>query len=59
MSGRSATLHLNDIIEAIERVRQVIGDMALAAFETNWQKQWLVQRGVEIVSEASRRLPRT
>ncbi len=35
MSNRSATPHLDDIIEAIERVRQVIGDMPLAAFETD------------------------
>ena len=28
--------------------------MSLEAFEGDWQKQWLVERGVEIVSEASR-----
>jgi uncharacterized protein with HEPN domain len=32
-------------------------DMPLDVFETDWQRQWLVERGVEIVSEASRRLP--
>ena len=31
--------------------------MYLDAFETDWQKRWLVERGVEIISEASRRLP--
>ena len=46
-----------DIIEAIERVHTVLGGMALEAFELDWQKQWLVERGVEIISEASRRLP--
>jgi uncharacterized protein with HEPN domain len=44
---------LSDIIEAIERIRSVMGDTPLEAFETDWQKQWLVERGVEIVSEAS------
>ena len=29
----------------------------LRFFETDWQTQWLVERGVEIVSEASRHLP--
>ena len=29
----------------------------LDAFETDWRKRWLVERGIEIVSEASRRLP--
>jgi uncharacterized protein with HEPN domain len=47
---------LTDIIEAIERIQAVLGDMPLDAFETDWQRQWLVERGVEIVSEASRRL---
>jgi uncharacterized protein with HEPN domain len=49
--------HLLDIIEAIERVRGVLGNLPLDAFEADWQKQWLVERGVEIISEASRRLP--
>ena len=57
MSVPSTSPHLYDILEAIERVRQALGDMHLDAFEADWQKQWLVQRGVEIISEASRRLP--
>jgi uncharacterized protein with HEPN domain len=57
MSVPTAGPHLNDIIEAIERVRQTVGDMHVDAFETDWQKQWLVERGVEIIFEASRRLP--
>ena len=35
----------------------MLGDMKLDAFETDWQRQWLVERGLEIISEASRRLP--
>ncbi len=57
MSDSPGTPHVDDIIQAIERIRQVIGDMPLAAFKSDWQKQWLVERGVEIISEASRRLP--
>ena len=30
--------------------------MSLEEFEADWEKQWLVERGVEIVSEASRHL---
>jgi hypothetical protein len=30
--------------------------MPLDVFETDWQRQWLVERGVEIISEASRHL---
>lgn len=29
----------------------------LDAFETDRRKRWLVERGIEIISEASRRLP--
>jgi uncharacterized protein with HEPN domain len=57
MSDHSSNPHLNDMIKAIERVRQVVGDMKLDAFEADWRRQWLVERGVEIISEASRRLP--
>jgi uncharacterized protein with HEPN domain len=56
MIGSSLILRLSDIVEAIARIREVIGDVTLDAFEADWQKQWLVERGVEIVSEASRHL---
>ena len=53
---RSLIPRLTDIVEACERVRGVVGDMPLELFEVDWQRQWLVERGVEIISEASRRL---
>jgi uncharacterized protein with HEPN domain len=56
VTARSLIPRLTDIVEAIERVRGVLGDTALEGFEADWQKQWLVERGVEIVSEASRHL---
>ena len=55
MAARSLIPRLTDIVEAIERIRGVLGDMSLEAFEADWQRRWLVERGVEIVSEASRR----
>ena len=51
--ARSPIPRLTDIVEAIERIRGVLGDIALEAFEADWQRQWLVERGVEIISEAS------
>ena len=30
--------------------------MTLEAFEQDWEKRWLVERGIEIISEASRHL---
>ncbi len=57
MGERSADPALIDILEAIERIRGVTLDMTLEAFEQDWRKKWIVERGVEIISEASRRLP--
>ncbi len=47
---------LTDIVEAIDRVQDVMGGMPIDQFETDWRAQWLVERGVEIISEASRHL---
>ena len=47
---------MTDIVEAIERIHDVLENISLQAFESDWQRQWLVQRGVEIISEASRHL---
>jgi hypothetical protein len=45
MSEGSAATHLTDIVETIERVRAVMGDTLLDAFEEDWRKQWLIERG--------------
>lgn len=57
MDERSPLPRLTDIVEAIGHVRSIVSDTALATFEADWQKRWLVERGLEIISEASRRLP--
>jgi uncharacterized protein with HEPN domain len=51
MIERIVTPRLADIIEAIERIRRVLDGVTLEAFE-----QSLVERGVEVISEASRHL---
>jgi len=56
VAARSLIPRLTDIIEAIERIHAVMGDIPLDVFEADWQRQWLVERGVEIISEASRHL---
>jgi uncharacterized protein with HEPN domain len=55
--ARSLIPRLTDIIEAIERINDVLAGVSLEAFEGDWQRQWLAERGVEIISEASRHLP--
>jgi uncharacterized protein with HEPN domain len=56
MAARSLAPRLTDIIEAVAHIRSETADMSLEAFEADWRKQWLVERGVEIISEASRHL---
>jgi uncharacterized protein with HEPN domain len=57
VTPRSLIPRLTDIIEAIERVNGVLAGVSLLAFEDDWQRRWLVERGVEIISEASSHLP--
>lgn len=56
MPGRSLIPRLTDIVQASERIRALLRHTPLDAFEADWQKQWLIERGIEIISEASRHL---
>ncbi len=56
MAAPSLLPRLTDIVEAIERIVAELDGVPLEDFETDWRRQWLVERGVEIVSEASRHL---
>jgi len=38
-------------------IRSETEGVTLDAFEADWRKRWLVERGIEIISEASRHLP--
>ena len=57
MTERLISLRLIDIVDAIEHIRDALANTTLTAFEESWEKRWLVERGVEIISEASRHLP--
>ena len=57
MAEPKISLRLADMVEAIERIRLLMTGVSLGAFERDWEKCWLVERGMEIVSEASRHLP--
>ena len=57
MAKSSPIARLTDIIEAIELIQSEMADVTLDAFEADRRKRWLVERGLEIISEASRRLP--
>jgi uncharacterized protein with HEPN domain len=57
VAERSFLPRLDDIVEAIEHIRAELEGVPLPVFEADWRKRWLVERGVEIISEASRFLP--
>ncbi|MBV9785880.1 MAG: DUF86 domain-containing protein [Acidisphaera sp.] len=48
---------LANIVEACALIRSDMWGVTLDAFEADIRKRWLVERGLEIISEASRRLP--
>jgi uncharacterized protein with HEPN domain len=54
--ARSPIARLTDIVEAIELISSEMAGVTLAAFELDRRKRWLIERGIEIVSEASRHL---
>jgi uncharacterized protein with HEPN domain len=57
MAASSPLARLTDIVEAIELIQTEMAGVTLAAFESDRRKRWLVERGIEIIPEASRRLP--
>ena len=57
MAARSPIPRLTDIVEASALIRREMQGVTNEAFEADIRKRWLVERGVEIISEASRRLP--
>jgi uncharacterized protein with HEPN domain len=54
---RSFRVRLEDIAEAIAGIDALLASSDLAAFSESWPMQRAVERGLEIISEASRALP--
>ncbi len=54
---RSARVRLEDIAEAIAGIGQTIDGLDFEAFSESWPIQRAVERGLEIISEASRGIP--
>lgn len=57
MASRDITPRLTDIVDAIEFITAEMAAVSLPAFQADRRKRWIVERGVEIISEASRHLP--
>lgn len=54
---RTILLRLLDIRDAISGIHNVIAGAAFGDFADNWGMQRAVERGLEIISEASRHVP--
>ncbi len=50
---------LHDILEAIVGVRAAVGGMSLEAYGASWTTRRAAERAIEIISEASRHLPKS
>ena len=57
MIASSSEPRLKDIIEAIGYIRLDMEHTSLESFAGDRRKRWQVERGLEIISEASRHLP--
>jgi len=57
MIAASPEPRLRDIVEAIGFIRDDLENISLEAFEADRRRRWQVERGLEIVSEASPHLP--
>ena len=56
MPTPSQIARLTDIVEAVELIRNELASVTLQSLESDIRKRWLVERGIEIISEASRHL---
>jgi uncharacterized protein with HEPN domain len=48
---------LHDILQTIDAVAEMVADLDLDGFQADYRTQRAVERCIEIVSEASRRIP--
>jgi uncharacterized protein with HEPN domain len=57
MTDHSLNLRLHDIVESVTIAGNEVVDTTIDAFERDRRKQLIVERCIEIISEASRHLP--
>jgi uncharacterized protein with HEPN domain len=54
---RDPAIRLHDILDAIAGVRLARGSLSLEQFRSDWIRRRAIERGIEIISEATRHLP--
>ena len=56
MNARSASLRIHDMLESINGIEKAIAGKTIRDFERSWLLRSAVERGIEVISEASRHL---
>jgi len=56
-SARSTRTRLVDMLDAIEGIRAAVAGLEFKDYASKWVTRRAVERGLEIISEASRHLP--
>ena len=55
--ARDLRLAIEDMLTAIDRIGNATSDISLEQFDRDWRTQYIVERGLMIISEASRAIP--
>jgi len=58
MAERLPLLRVNDMLESIRGIEKAIAGKSYRDYERSWLLRSAVERGIEIISEASRHIPR-
>src|SRR6266478_3000147 len=58
MATRSPLLRIHDMLESIRGIEKALAGKAIRDYERSWLLRSAVERGIEIISEASRHLGR-
>ena len=56
MPPRSALLRIHDMLESIRGIEKAIGKKSFRDYQRSWVLRSAVERGIEVISEASRHL---
>jgi|SRR6266487_1363322 len=58
MATRSPLLRIHDMLESIRGIEKALAGKTIREYERSWVLRSAVERGIEIISEASRHLDR-
>jgi uncharacterized protein with HEPN domain len=58
MPSRTSLLRIHDMLESIEGIEKAIGRKSYRDFQRSWVLRSAIERGLEVISEASRHLGR-